>query len=335
MSLKTTVCVMAFCGAFAAALCGVACSGSAGGGAGGSGGAAGSMGAGGTRGSGVTQDSGEASGSGGSMGAPFDAGPPDRGPPKCAPGSLAGFTPAMNPSPRSLGRCTDALIGPIVDACYGGDPDASASACSSLLADPAAKTCYFGCLVTPWTGASPETSYEPAAWGGLLRAYWLYGLTSYTSMDFFDYGGCLAAAAPKDSAAQACAKAYEESQECLLEACIPSCPLPAVPDGENELTDPAWIAAANQQADCLDSAGTSACSKYSDALTSACSGSGLYAPYEATGPVAACNSAIMTFSSSSSTAAQRVAAYRQLFGVVCGSGVVDGGPPPSDAPHGG
>ena len=320
MSFKKSVGVVAFGSAFAIAVYGVGCgSGSTKGtgGSTGSGGATGS-GSGGTHGAGGTHGtgsggthgtSGGSKGSGGTMGITgFDAGEGGGG--MCAPASLTGFTPSLNISANPAGMCTSTQITNIINDCIN-QQDAASTACTDLLADTATKTCYQSCINTPWTADTSGATFMPptAGWG----AQWYMTWGSGTTAGFFEQpniGGCFAAAG-----ATACATAWEENQECWMQACGAACPLPPQ-------TDPSYTTASNAISACITATetGSGACLTYGNMITSACKSSTGDA-----GLVGMCNDAVNILFNSKSTFPQIVSAFTELFTVVCGPPASGGG----------
>jgi hypothetical protein len=85
------------------------------------------------------------------------------------------------------GMCTTALISQIVDVCWGGSPDAGATACADLYTgNAAAMTCLFGCMVTPWTSSLTRSHRDrPNQISGATR---LAGSVSFCPERAFDHG---------------------------------------------------------------------------------------------------------------------------------------------------
>jgi hypothetical protein len=324
MSFKKSVGVLAFGSALTIALYGVGCGGSgkgSGGGSSGSGGSTGS-GSGGTHGSGSggstgsgsggTHGSGGSKGSGGTMGiVGFDGG--DTGSPMtCSPASVTSFTGSLNTSAIGAGMCTATQITNIINDCIN-QTDAMSTACTDLLADTATKTCYQMCINTPWTADTSGATFMPptAGWGAQWYMTWGTG----TNLGFFEQpniGGCYAAAG-----ATACATAWEENQECWMQACAANCPLP--PN-----TDPSFPAAQNAISGCIKTTetGSGGCVSYGSKITSACMSS----MGADSGLVGMCNDAVnILFATTPPTLAKVVQAYTELFTVVCGPPAGGGG----------
>jgi hypothetical protein len=219
--------------------------------------------------------------------------------------------------------CTTALIAQIVDVCFGGNPDAGATACQDLYTgDAAAKTCLFSCMVTLWTSDSSGLSYASSPWGGLIQVDWT---STMGVADYFNPGGCYAAAAPS-AAATKCATDYESLQECYIQACAPSCAELCYPGTMGCTTTMAqWMAADNALNGCVNSviptSGKGACSAYDAAASTDC------AAYQSadSGPASVCNTSLATLHSTSATAAEMAAAYNAYFGIMCGPAAGGGG----------
>jgi hypothetical protein len=241
---------------------------------------------------------------------PFEDGP--EGSTMCEPGSLTGFTPALNPSAITAGMCTAKQIVDIVNVCFSAKADAG-SACESLLADSATKQCFTGCVSTEWTAAASGTTYTPSPWGGLL--YTLNpGQTTY-----IDLGACIVQAAPAEKSAQTCGKDYEELVECALSACAANCSVPLT-TGDCS-TDPACEAAETALYSCMEATMSSGCKKYNDAVTADCAplmdaGSGL---------VSDCVRDVGIIESVSADAGVESAALIQYLDIICLGGLPDGG----------
>lgn len=314
MSFKKALGFVAFGSAVTIAIYGAGCggSGSGTGGAAGKGGAAGGGGGGGTMGTGMG-GAGGAGGGGGSGGSPFEGG--DAGG-ACDPGSLTGFTPAMNASAISAGACTATMISNIINDCFpGANPDASAgSACTDLLGDAATKQCFTGCITTNWTSASSGVTYTTTPWGGLL-----YSLNP-GELEFIDFGACISLSEPSNMAAQTCAKDEEESLECILQACLSNCPIP-METGECS-ADPACVTAENAFDDCYTAAAKGECMSYSTAINTDCA-----TVTADSGPLADCLSAISVLTSTSSPSPAEVSkALNQYLDIIClAGGIPDGG----------
>jgi hypothetical protein len=304
MSLRNVLGVVAFGSAVALALYGVGCGSSSPGNGGGAAGTSGTGSKGTSGSSGTAGSGGGAKGSGGTTGvSPFEGGD---APGSCEPGSLTGFTPAVNPSAVSTGMCTSAQIASIVENCFpGANPDAASSACTDLLADAATKQCYTGCVATDWTAAASGVTYTTTPWGGLLY------LLNPGETDLIDVGACYANAAPGDAVVQTCAKDIEEWEECGLQACASNCPVP-METGECDAT---CMAAQTAFFACETAANSGGCKTYYDAINTDCA-----AVTADSGPIFDCNSAVSALQSTSATPAQIGTALNQYLDIICVAG---------------
>lgn len=318
MSLKSFICATSLVSVVTISLYGVGCGssskgGNPEGGTGGTAGSGGSGGSGGMGGTGGTGGSGGKGGSGGSGGFPIDA-PMDTGP-TCAPGSLTGFTPAINPTPT--GKCTQKQVTNFVNSCLGGNPDASSTACNDEITGPD-MGCVFGCLVTNWTASSSMTSYTTTPWGGLIVA---------DGFQFFDVGGLLVAA-DSSAATKTCATDLESGLECVLQACTASCPV-TLPKSGSCSADPTCNAEAMALQNCLGTAqpsmGSGECSKYNTAANTDCAS--VFSME--TGPIATALTALTAIESSTCQSASPPAmcaqAWETYLDLICTGSIPGGG----------
>ncbi len=224
-------------------------------------------------------DTGHDGGSDAGFDAGFDTGSPDVGIPDttadlgvpdtglvdsslvCAPGSLAGFTPALNANAVSAGSCTTTMITNIVNDCLFG----TSSACTKLLADAATSNCYTGCVYTDWTASPSQTSYASTPWGGFIY------IENPGFSSLFNWGGCIAQADPSSLAAQKCGTDWEETLECAIQACAASCPVPT--SGDASVADQTALFDCINAAYALpgDASAGGECASYNLALDTDCS----------------------------------------------------------------
>jgi hypothetical protein len=337
MSLKNFVGVVAFGSAVAVSLYGVGCGSSSPGGGAGKGGGAGS-GSGGSTGSGSGGSTGSGTGgshgtgSGGSTGvSPFpDAG--DGGGSTCAPGSVTGAAVGLNPSGFSVG-CTATEVSNIFADCISST--GSSSACSTLLTGSTpTKDCYLGCVFSDWTAVDGSTTKQGTTWTSSPWGALVFALSTGTEettdgsgssgggeINYINTGGCYTAVAPTDTGAQKCATDLQESIECGLTACLPSCVVPT-PPGTEECTaasDPSCFAAQSKFFDCTDDASKGGCAKYNTAAMTDC------AAYEGdSGTFGQCNAIQSALSDQDASVAEVDAALLKLVNIIC-LGNTDGG----------
>ncbi len=222
------------------------------------------------------------------------------------PGSTSALVPSFNPLPK--GACSLEQIQNIVNECFGGDPDASTTACANLIQGSTAyDNCVTGCLFTDWTRAN---------WGAMVA------LTNPGESDFFNVGGCFVATDPSLSK---CATDLQEQLECELFACQASCPVPKIPTGENPSTDTAYLSASDLFSECQMTADISVCKKYVTAVGSDCPTTDAGLPGALTNCLNDLNIIQTTMSQSAYAAANL-----DLFTTLC-VGLSDGGTPDTGA----
>jgi len=250
----------------------------------------------------------------------LDVAPP---PMSCSAMSSVTVTPTLHATPPAT-DCTPAIIDQILQCFSTVNPDASDTACSSLIMMPAYSTCYGGCMVTETlTPANDQTA--SSAWGGEIV---LEGSQGYVG--YYNLGGCVAALDPSADG-QACATAIEANIECLTTACN-ACTFPAssstmvTPDG-GDVTG-----YANCEGTVEPNTGTGACTATAEAVTTACATETTDA---SPGPGAVCFDAVETLETLGhelqegmpTDPSQWKAAFKVLFGAICAPALVtDGGP---------
>jgi hypothetical protein len=230
------------------------------------------------------------------------------------PSSVAGLVPSGRGIPTGL--CSPTQIENIVNDCFGGDPDASASACSDLQSGSTAYANCFGCISTSWSRDK---------WGALVIA---------NNQEFLNTGGCFVAADPSNTK---CATDLQEQLECEIYACQANCPVPALTAGADPTAIAAFDDATMLFGECQGTADNSGCAKYVAAVNTDC-------PLDAgTGALNNCLNDITALESTTTTAVQLAAATQDYFNTICAGGMslhsdggtTDAGPPPADASDGG
>jgi hypothetical protein len=152
----------------------------------------------------------------------------------CAPGSVAGFTPAWKaPNALHASACTGTQVDEFVDCMF--DPNADPTTCNTFLADAANAGCE-SCVFTDDAAAS---------YGAIVRSF---------NGDLFslNVGGCVGRLAA-DVTATGCGAKVQAARQCEDAACRPSCP--AANDDYFFCTDDATTgvcASFETAADCAD-----------------------------------------------------------------------------------
>jgi hypothetical protein len=292
MSFKRVLCVASFSSAVAVSLYGAGCSSSSPAGGGKDGGGSDSV---------VMKDTGGMKDSGPETLPDVSSGDTSTG--GCTAATVT-VTPTLHQDPPSS-DCTPAIVDQILYTCFNASPDASMSACMSLIAMPAYSTC-LGCMqdesVTP---AMDQTA--SATWGAII-----FLSASMGNVGFYNLGGCVAALDPS-SAGQACATALEANVECLLSSCS-SCSFSSLDAGIADFE------ACEGEAEPMT--GTGPCTATGMAITTACASE---TKDSGAGPGQACFQAVETLETMGSTDPEILAALKVLFGSICAPGLVDGG----------
>jgi len=151
-----------------------------------------------------------------------------------------------------------------------------------------------------------ETS---TAWGGFIavESPTAVGATTTTEIDLFNPGGCVARV-DTSATGQACAKAYNELQECEFASCVPYCPVASQSDqaGEDALLG------SGTSNGCLGDADTAICATYVTAVQTACATESNDA---GTGAFDKCENLI---SDASTATGALPLAFEQYLGLLCG-----------------
>ncbi len=179
---------------------------------------------------------------------------------ECSPHPLDHFVPTPNLPPATV-SCT-AAENTALGICFASTVDAG-PACNEAFLGPGGSTndCY-ACVLTPSTSTS---------WGALVivDSPTAVGAATYTELDMFDTGGCIAKEDPSAMGID-CATALNELTECELAACVAYCPIVSYTDmagitalyGDGTASNPG----------CLGDADTAVCLTYVDKVSTACAG---------------------------------------------------------------
>ncbi len=221
-------------------------------------------------------------------------------PASCSPHPLpTGWTPT---TPTAAAAVCTAMQNVGAADCFVAQDDAGIGLCLTAVENPDGGLDPCGQCVFSQATAS--------AWGAFveIKAPTAIGATATTTLDLFNFGGCVALA-DKTAAGTACANALNQLNECEQASCLANCPVTSNTDtaGQNA------IFGTTSSPGCLSDADNMVCLTYANTVNTACAAETNDA---GTGAIDKCNTLITA--ANASTTPATAAGLENYMGLFCG-----------------